>query len=163
MRNSLLSVYFLLLSVSPSFAGPPASWPFKPWDEAVSASKVQKKPLLVLFGYDDCKWCHVLYRGGMNDDEVLARYSANLVLTYVDTKTTAAETRFRLPDGSSVPLKELLKLYRAYPVPSWVYLAANGTVLHSNRLGTTTARELLKDMEVALSKWPAAPAAQSMQ
>ena len=147
--------FFMLISwlcASISQAAPPTNWPFKSWDEAVAISKAEHKPLFVLFGYEECEWCHYLYHRGMNDAEVLSKYSSSFSLTFIDTKATPETTVFHFPDGSAVLLKELLRRYRVYPVPSWVFLSETGVLLHSNRGGRTPTRELLRDLEVALAK-----------
>lgn len=152
MTRFLPLIVSSLLSISTACARPPAEWPFKPWNEAVAVAKAEKKPLFVLFGYESCEWCRVLYRGGMNDPDVLSKYRSSLVLTYVDTEATSEDARFVLPEGTSFSLKDLLDRYRVYPVPSWVYLSETGVLLNSDRGGRTTSRELLRDIEIALSK-----------
>ena len=86
MYRYLTAALIWSLCISSAYAGPPANWPFKPWNEAVAAAKADGKLLFILFGYEDCPWCDTLYRRAMNDDEVRSRYSAALMLTYVDTK-----------------------------------------------------------------------------
>jgi hypothetical protein len=46
----------------------------------------------------------------------------------------------------------LIKRYQAYPTPSWVFLSTSGAPLAGNRSGKTTSREMLRDVEQALSK-----------
>ena len=133
-------------------AEPPDSWQFKEWTQAVAQVNAEKKPLFVLFGYANCPWCEYLYRRGMNDAEVRDKYKQKFVVTYVDTKSHLPDEIFVLPGGATITHGDLIKRFKAYPTPSWIFLSPSGSVLHSNRNGKTTAREMLSDVDLALSK-----------
>ena len=142
----------LLLSTIAATANPPAVWGFKEWGEAVAQANTEKKPLFVMFGFEDCHWCENLYRRGMNDAELRAKYQQSVVLAYMDTNSHKPDEQFTLPDGSKIAHADLIKRFRAYPTPSWVFFSSSGNVLHTNRNGRSTTREMLRDVETALSK-----------
>jgi thioredoxin-related protein len=143
---------FMLLGGQLAQAKPPAEWQFKEWQDAVAQAESEKKPLFVLFGFESCQWCEHLYRRGMNDAGLRSQYQQRVVLTYVDTKNPKQDEQMVLPGGATVARAELIKRLQAYPTPSWVFLSPSGLVLHANRNGKSTAREMLLDLETALSK-----------
>ena len=142
----------LLVSSFAATANPPAAWAFKEWGDAVAQASTEKKPLFVMFGFEDCQWCEHLYRRGMNDADLRTKYQQSVVLAYMDTKSHKPDEQFTLPDGSKVTHADLLKRFQAYPTPSWVFFSSSGNVLHTNRNGKSTTREMLRDLETALSK-----------
>lgn len=135
-----------------TFANPPANWEFKEWNAAVAQASAEKKPLFIMFGYEDCTWCEHLYRRAMSDSDVRARYQKSVALTYFDTKGHRPDEVFALPGGAKATHEELIKRFAAYPTPSWVFLSPSGQLLHAGRNGKTTTREMVKDVETALSK-----------
>jgi thioredoxin-related protein len=145
----LLFVVFFSLSVQ---AMPPDEWQFKRWSEAVAQAKQEKKPLFVLFGFEDCHWCKRLYRAGMSDSTVKSKYIESLALAYVDTQRNLKTDLFIFPNGDQITFAELIKKYQAYPTPSWVFLSESGEVLLSGRGASTTSREFLRDLEIVTRK-----------
>jgi thioredoxin-related protein len=133
-------------------AKPPAEWQFKEWRDAVAQAESEKKPLFVLFGYEGCQWCEHLYRRGMNDADLRSKYQQGAALTYFDTKSPRQDEQLALPGGATFARAELIKHFQAYPTPSWVFLSPSGAVLQTNRNGKSTTREMLRDLEAALSK-----------
>jgi thioredoxin-related protein len=133
-------------------AKPPAEWQFKEWRDAVEQAETERKPLFVLFGYEDCRWCEHLYRRGMNDADLRSRYQQGVVLTYFDTKSPKQDEQLVLPGGTTFARAELIKRFQAYPTPSWVFLSPSGVVLQANRGARSTAREMLRDLEAALPR-----------
>jgi thioredoxin-related protein len=152
MYFRVLLAWLLMLCSFVTLAAPPAEWQFKTWPEAMAQAKQEKKPLFVLFGFENCPYCRVLYRGGMNDSVVMTKYQESLALAYVDTLSYAKDAPFVLPNGSQITHQQLLKLYKAYPTPSWVFLSESGEVLLSGSGGRTTSREFLRDLENILRK-----------
>lgn len=152
MTPRLLCGLSLALLVVSAQARPPADWPFQTWDAAVASSVAGQRPVFVLFGFENCPWCDYLYQRGMNDDEVKAQYARHLVMTYVDTKAANQEELFTLPGGERMALKDLVRKFRAYPTPSWIFLSPTGQLLHADRGGKSTAREMLKDLETVQSR-----------
>jgi thioredoxin-related protein len=142
----------LLMCAFGARAKPPANWQFQEWDVAVARASAENKPLFVMFGYENCQWCEHLYRRGMNDADLRLKYSQSTVPTYVDTKSPRPDEAFTMPGGEKVTHSELIKRLRAYPTPSWVFISPDGVVLHSNRNGRSTAREMLRDVETAIGK-----------
>jgi thioredoxin-related protein len=152
MFKRLLLALLFTLAFEVVQAKPPASWEFKGWEEAVAQATAEKKPMFVMFGYEDCQWCEYLYRRGMNDTDLRSKYKQSVVLAYVDTKSHMPDEVFVMPGGARTTHAELIKRFQAYPTPSWVFLSPTGTVLHSNRNGKSTSREMQRDVETALSK-----------
>ena len=152
MTPRFLCAFGLSLLVAAAQAKPPADWHFQPWDAALASSAASQRPVFVLFGYDDCRWCDYLYQRGMNDDEVKSQYAKHFSMTYVDTKAPNQDEVFTLPGGEKITLKDLVKRFRGYPTPSWVYLSPTGQLIHADRGGKSTAREMLRDLEIVQSR-----------
>lgn len=153
MTKWLIAALLGLGSALNCYASPPASWPFISWKAAVAKSKAENKPLFVLFGYTGCLWCYRLDIGAMRNKSVRKRYSADLVMTYVDTQATPIHKRFVLPGGTTVQKWQLLERHNIDSVPSWIYLAPTGGLLNSDGGGNTLAWEMQKDLTVALKRW----------
>jgi len=152
MLRRLVVIVSILLGGPLAQAKPPAEWQFKEWRDAVAQAEREKKPLFVLFGYEDCPWCEYLYRRGMNDADLRSKYQQGAVLTYFDTKGPKPDEQLVLPGGEAVARADIIKRFQAYPTPSWVFLSPSGAVLQANRNGKSTAREMLRDLDAALSK-----------
>lgn len=140
------------LCISLAHGKPPAEWKFEEWRDAVNKTQIEQKPLFVMFGFEDCVWCDHLYRRAMNDAELRAKYQNSVALTYFDTKSTKTDEPLLMPGGALRTRAEIIKQFQAYPTPSWVFISATGEVLSANRGGKSTAREMLRDLESALSK-----------
>jgi thioredoxin-related protein len=141
----------LLMAVPAAFAKPPAEWRFQEWNAAVAAAEQSNKPLFVLFGFEQCPYCDHLYRHGMDSAEVRSKYQASVVLAYYDTMARKPDDLVALPGGVSMSHAQLVKQFRAYPTPSWVFLSKKATVLQANRGSKSTSRQLLRDLEAALA------------
>lgn len=141
----------LLVAASAVLAKPPAEWQFEDWNAATAAAERTRRPLFVLFGFEECPYCEYLYRHGMDNAQARARYQASAVLTYYDTRAHAPDEVIRLPGGATLSHAQFIKNYRAYPTPSWVFLSSKGTVLQANRGSRATARQLLSDLEAAVA------------
>jgi thioredoxin-related protein len=141
----------LLLAVPAALAKPPAEWQFQEWNAAAATAARTNKPLFVLFGFEECPYCEVLYRQGMASAELRTRYQASVVLTYYDTRAHGPDDVVRLPGGATMTHAQFIKSFRAYPTPSWVFLSAKGAVLQANRGSKSTSRQLLRDLEAALA------------
>jgi thioredoxin-related protein len=154
----MLSLYRVAVVLVSLFVGqlahakPPAEWQFQEWRDAVAKAESEKKPLLILFGFEDCQWCDYLYRRGMNDANLRSKYQQAAALTYFDTKNTNQAEQLTLPGGATVTRAEIMQRFQAYPTPSWVFISPSGEVLQTNRSGKSTSREMLRDLEAALSK-----------
>jgi thioredoxin-related protein len=152
MLNRLVLTLVVTLCFQAAEAKPPEAWEFKGWEEAVAQSTAERKPMFILFGYEDCQWCEYLYRRGMNDADLRSRFKQSFVLAYVDTKSHAPNEEFVMPGGARITHAELIKQFQAYPTPSWVFLSPTRTVLHGNRNGKSTSRDMQRDIGAALSK-----------
>ena len=152
MFTRLLLTLVVTLGFQAVEAKPPAAWEFKDWEDAVAQSTAESKPMFIMFGYEDCQWCEYLYRRGMSDADLRSKLKQSFVLVYVDTKSHAPDEEFVMPGGTRTTHAELIKRFQAYPTPSWVFLSSTGAVLHSNRNGKSTSRDMQRDIEVALSK-----------
>lgn len=150
LRRLLLSM-LLLSAVPAALAKPPAEWQFQDWNAAVSAAERSRKPLFVLFGFEECPYCEHLYRNGMANAEARARFQAGAVLTYYDTQAHKPDEVVRLPGGATMSHAQFIQRFRAYPTPSWVFLSTQGTVLRANRGSKSTSRQLLGDLDAALA------------
>lgn len=142
----------LLLLVAPAaLSKPPAEWRFQDWQVAVAAAEKTQQPLFVFFGFEQCPFCDYLYRRGMDSSELRAKYQANVVLAYYDTRAHGPDEPIRLPGGATMSHAQFIKQFRAYPTPSWVFLSSKAKVLQANRGSKSTSRDLLRDLDAALA------------
>jgi thioredoxin-related protein len=151
MLRRLLMSTLLLFAASSAFAKPPAEWQFQDWNSAVSAAERTRKPLFVLFGFEECPYCEHLYRNGMASAEARARFQAGAVLAYYDTRAHKPDEVVRLPGGATLSHAQFIQQLRAYPTPSWVFLSPKGNVLRANRGSKSTSRQLVSDLDAALA------------
>lgn len=140
----------LLLGLQAAWAKPPAAWQFQDWKTAVASAEKARKPLFVLFGFEQCPYCDHLYRNGMDSADLRSRYQSSVVLAYYDTRAAGADDPVRLPGGATMSHAQFLKEFRAYPTPSWLFLSPDGKVLKANRGSKSTSRDLQRDLEAAL-------------
>jgi len=150
LRRLLLSTP-LLLAIPSAFARPPAEWQFQDWNAAVSAAERTRKPLFVLFGFEECPYCEHLYRNGMANAEARARFQESALLTYYDTRAHKPDDVVRLPGGATMSHAQFIQRFRAYPTPSWIFLSPKGDVLRANRGSKSTSRQLTSDLDAALA------------
>ena len=151
MLARLLLSALLLVGAPAVLAKPPVEWRFQDWNAAVAAAERSNKPLFVLFGFEQCPYCDHLYRHGMDNSDLRAKYQASVVLAYYDTLTRRPDETVALPGGATMSHAQLIKHFRAYPTPSWVFLSPKGTVLRANRGSKSTSAVLLRDLEAALA------------
>jgi thioredoxin-related protein len=144
---------FLGLTVSTHvFAKPPEDWQFKALPEAIIQAETENKPLLIFFGFEKCAWCDYLYNAGMNNNDLKKEYKNAVALAYYDTRVPKADDIVSLPAGQSMKHSDFIKQYRAYPTPSWIFISPKGEILYGNNGGKSTAREMRRDLEIALKK-----------
>lgn len=138
-----------------AFAAPPAEWGFQKLPAAMDAAKTTGKPMFVLFGFETCGGCKMLYRGALSDADLRQAFQKNFVLAYVDTEGYGEPPGFELGD-EILSHAELVTKLKGTPTPSWVFLTPSHIRLHGNRGGRTPPRELMRDGEIALEKFKAA-------
>jgi thioredoxin-related protein len=142
----------LMLVVAPAaFSKPPAEWKFQDWPAAVAHAEKTQRPLFVLFGFEQCPYCDHLYRHGMDNAELRAKYQSSVVLAYYDTRARGPDDPVPVPGGATMSHAQFIKHFRAYPTPSWLFMSAKGTVLKANRGSKSTSRDLLRDLDAALA------------
>ena len=151
MFARLLLSALLLLVAPAAFSKPPAEWKFQDWQAAVATAQRTQKPLFVLFGFEQCPYCDYLYRHGMDNAELRAKYQSSVVLAYYDTRAHGPDDPVPVPGGAPISHGQFIKQYRAYPTPSWLFLSSKGTVRKANRGSMSTSRDLLRDLDAALA------------
>jgi len=151
MLVRLLLSALLLLIVPTAFSKPPPEWQFQDWNAAVAAAEKNHKPIFVLFGFEECPYCQYLYRHGMDNADLRAKYQSSVVLTYYDTKAHAPDDVIKLPGGTTMTHGEFMKRFRAYPTPSWMFMSTQGAVLQANRGSKSTSEQLLHQLDAALA------------
>lgn len=145
----------MLLSVG-ALAAPPAEWGFLKLPEAMAAAKSANKPVFVLFGFETCRGCALLYRQALSDTGLRTTFQKNFILGYVDTEKHGEPDSYQIGDGAAQSHAELMSAFRGSPTPSWVFLTPGGVRLHGERGGKTAAWELLRDGDIAMEKFRAA-------
>ncbi|HVQ02362.1 MAG TPA: thioredoxin family protein [Burkholderiaceae bacterium] len=151
MLARLLLSALMLLAAPAAFSKPPAEWKFQDWQAAVATAEKSQKPLFVLFGFEQCPYCDHLYRHGMDNPELRAKYQSSVVLAYYDTRAHGPDDPIPVPGGATMSHAQFIKHFRAYPTPSWLFLSPKGTVLLANRGSKSTSRDLVRDLDAALA------------
>lgn len=146
------AIFFSVLAL----AAPPAEWGFQKLPDAMSAAKAANKPVFVLFGFEACRNCKMLYLQTLSDEGLRTTFQKNFILAYVDTEKRGEPDSYQVGDGPAQSHAELIATFRGSPTPSWVFLTPQGVRLNGDRGGRTLVRELLRDGEVALEKFRAA-------
>jgi thioredoxin-related protein len=140
----------LLLCEVPAFAAPPPEWGFVNIKEGFKRAQEEHKPVFILFGFENCPWCKVLYRSAFADSELRDFYRKEFVLVYMSTLGENEEKTYKLPDGQELSAKEITKSWKVYPVPSWRWLRPDGSLIGTDSNARTTAREFRFKGENAL-------------
>jgi thioredoxin-related protein len=105
------------------WADAPAGYPFLPFDEAMTRSLSEQKPMFVYFGRYGCGYCEKTNKEAFVDPEVKRRYTDHYVLAYVDAESGK---RLRLPSGERIPERELGTRYNALVTPIFTFMTSGG-------------------------------------
>lgn len=141
----------LLLSPTVSRADAPEGYPFLPFDQAMSHSQRDGKPLFVYFGRYGCGYCEKTNREAFIDPTVKARYTANYALAYVDAESGR---RIRLHTGERITERELGTRYNALVTPVFTFLTPGGKPMH-RMIGVQRIEDLIEaddKIQATLSK-----------
>ena len=139
-----------LLQTVSALAAPPVDWGFVNIKEGFKRAHDENKPIFILFGFENCPWCKVLYRNALSDSELRDFYRKEFVLVYMSTLGEKEDPVYRLPGGLELSAKEITKTWKVYPVPSWRWLRPDGTLIAADSNARTTVREFRFKGEDAL-------------
>ncbi len=154
---ALLAAFTTLIFSTELFSAPPAEWGFQKLPAAMTEAKTANKPVFVLFGSETCLGCRKLYSQTLSNDNLRKTFQKNFVLAYVDIDGRGEPDSYQIGDGPALSRAELRSTLKGTTTPSWAFLTKNGVRLHGDRGGNTMVRELLRDSEIALEKFKAAP------
>ena len=135
------------------FAIPPSDYEFHNFNEGVKLSKVENKPLFLLFGFEKCPACYMLYNKAFKDSKLKEYLKNNFILVYVSTLGENEPNIYELPNGSLFTNKQLTKYYKIETVSAWIWMNPQGNILDSDKGGDTTPREFFVHGEKVLSKF----------
>ena len=142
MKRIFLSVLLgLMLSSETVRAAPPPEWGFINIKDGFKKARDENKPIFVLFGFENCPWCKVLYRSAFSDTELREYYRKEFVLVYMSTRGENEEPLYKLPDGQELSAAQITKAWNVYPTPSWRWLRPDGSVIAMDNNARTTPRE----------------------
>ncbi|MEJ2465474.1 MAG: thioredoxin family protein [Candidatus Thiodiazotropha sp.] len=132
----------LIVLIAPTalWADAPEGYPFLPFDEAMSRSQAEKRPMFVYFGRYGCGYCEKTNREAFIDPEVKRRYMDHYVLAYVDSESGK---RLRLPSGERIPERELGTRYNALVTPIFTFMTSKGDPLY-RMVGVQRIEDLLE-------------------
>jgi thioredoxin-related protein len=122
------------------WADAPEGYPFLPFDEAMSQSQAEKRPMFVYFGRYGSGYCEKTNREAFIDPEVKRRYMDHYVLAYVDSESGK---RLRLPSGERIPERELGTRYNALVTPIFTFMTSKGEPLY-RMVGVQRIEDLLE-------------------
>jgi len=135
------------------YAIPPSDYEFHNFNEGIKLSKVENKPLFLLFGFEKCPACYMLYNKAFKDNKLKEYLKNNFILVYVSTLGENEPNIYELPNGSSYTNKQLIKFYKIETVPAWIWMSPQGNILDSDKGGDTTPREFFMHGEKVLNKF----------
>lgn len=151
MKKICFSMLFgVLLAVEAVQAAPPPEWGFVNIKDGFKKAREENKPVFMLFGFENCPWCKVLYRSAFSDTELREFYRKEFVLVYMSTRGENEEPSYKLPDGQEMSAAQITKAWKVYPVPSWRWLRPDGSVIAMDNNARTTPREFRFKAENAL-------------
>ncbi|PVV09706.1 MAG: thioredoxin [gamma proteobacterium symbiont of Ctena orbiculata] len=150
-RLSILTLLGLLLLPTFIRADAPEGYPFLSFDQAMTRSKHDSKPLFVYFGRYGCGYCEKTNKEAFSDPSVKERYSTHYALAYVDAESGR---RIRLPSGERITERELGTRYNALVTPVFTFLNPDGDTLY-RMIGVQRIEDLIEadeKIQAALSK-----------
>jgi len=146
---------FLLSFVSFShiiWAIPPTEYEFKNFNDGLKISQNTNKPIFLLFGFNKCTACNMLYNRAFKDTKLKEYLKSNFVLVYVSILDENEPDFYQLSNGTSMTNKEFVKFFKVESVPIWIWLLPSGQILASDKGGNTVPREFYMIGDKALKK-----------
>ena len=150
--KKIFIVLYVFIYNNCAIAGPPPEYEFNNLNDGFKLSKDYNKPVFLLFGFNKCPACNMLYSRAFKDNKLKEYLKNNFILVYVSTLGENEPELYHLPSGI-VTNKELIKLYKIDSVPAWLWLTPAAQILDSDKGGDTVPREFYLHGDKALKKF----------
>jgi thioredoxin-related protein len=144
---------FISLFLNLGNCAPPPEWGFLNFREGMTVSKTENKPIFILFGFQKCPACNMLYSRAFSDKKLRDFYKNNFVLIYVSIFGENEEENYVINDQSMLTNKQLINHFKIETVPAWHWMTNSGIILGSDKGGDTTVREFYFKAENNLKKF----------
>ncbi|GAI93132.1 unnamed protein product, partial [marine sediment metagenome] len=93
------------------------------WDEGIAAAVEEKKPLLVDFYTDWCKWCKVMDEETFSDSEVEKILTSNWVTIKINAEDRNSSGTFK---DQTLPYNRLALAFGVNAFPSYLFIDKDG-------------------------------------
>ena len=120
VRPLFLVISLLLMPSVSVMAAPPEGYVFLPLNQAIEQASQENKPMFLYFGRYGCSTCRKMHQEVFSDQSILAKYSDDFVLAYVDTESA---NRIRLPNGERTTEMQYAARNRILGTPTFIYFA----------------------------------------
>lgn len=152
-KLKLILIASFIVITNNVIAAPPAEYEFSNYNDGIKISKDLNKPIFILFGFNKCPACNLLYNRAFKDVKLKEYLKNNFALVYVSTLGENEPEIYQLPSGETVSNKELIKFYKIETVPAWMWISPNGQILDYDKGGDTVPREFYVHGDKALKKF----------
>jgi len=93
------------------------------WDEGIAAAVKEKKPILVDFYADWCKWCKVMDDETFSAPEVKKIFASDWVTIRIDTQDTETMGSFK---GKTLTFRQMAGAFGVTGLPSYLFIDKEG-------------------------------------
>lgn len=125
---ALFAVLMLIaLPVGTAHADAPEGYTFLRYDEGLRTAKREGKRVFLYLGRYGCGFCAKTNKESFSNAELRKLYSEHYVLVYVDAESGR---RLQLPSGETITELELGARMNTMVTPYFLYLEADGRIIH---------------------------------
>jgi len=110
------------VEVKPAVVRDKNNW-YHNWDAGMEAARKEKKPVIVDFYADWCKWCHVMDEKTFSDSEIKKIFASNWITIRLDTQDTETTGTFK---GKTLVYQQIAGGFGVTGLPSYLFIDKEG-------------------------------------